>query len=148
MRSGHASLIDEVAQAGRKPDAVVLSVGGGGLLSGVVEGLHRNGWHDVPVIAVETEGAASFRAASEAGHAVEIERISSIATSLGPSVCVNRLPCTSVFIPSKASWSPIRMLSMLVSDSCSIIGYWSSQRAVRRFHWPTSRGTSSDMPMS
>lgn len=81
--SGHASLIDEVAQAGQKPDAVVLSVGGGGLLSGVMEGLHRNGWHDVPVIAVETEGAASFRAASEAGHAVEIERISSIATSLG-----------------------------------------------------------------
>jgi L-serine/L-threonine ammonia-lyase len=80
---GHATLIDEVAQSGQKPDAVVLSVGGGGLLCGIVEGLHRNGWRDVPVIAVETEGAASFRAATVAGKAVEIERISSVATSLG-----------------------------------------------------------------
>ena len=34
---GHSSLIDEVAQAGVKPDAVVLAVGGGGLLSGVAK---------------------------------------------------------------------------------------------------------------
>jgi L-serine/L-threonine ammonia-lyase len=81
--TGHATLIDEVAEAGQKPDAVVLSVGGGGLLCGVIEGLHRNGWHDVSVIAVETEGAASFRAATLAGKPVEIEKISSVATSLG-----------------------------------------------------------------
>ncbi|WP_350648348.1 serine/threonine dehydratase family protein [Pseudomonas sp. HY13-MNA-CIBAN-0226] len=81
--SGHASLIDEVAQAGQKPDVIVLSVGGGGLLCGIVEGLQRNGWHDVPVIAVETEGAASFHAAVVAGKPVELERIESIATSLG-----------------------------------------------------------------
>lgn len=80
---GHATLIDEVSRAGLKPDAVVLSVGGGGLLSGVVEGLRRNGWRDVPVIAVETEGAASFRAATRAGRAVELEGITSVATSLG-----------------------------------------------------------------
>lgn len=80
---GHATLIDEISRAGFKPDAVVLSVGGGGLLSGVVEGLHRNAWRDVPVVAAETEGAASFRAAAEAGRAVELERITSVATSLG-----------------------------------------------------------------
>ena len=55
---GHATLVDEVFRSGLKPDAVVLSVGGGGLLSGVVEGLHRNGWSDIPVFAVETTGAA------------------------------------------------------------------------------------------
>lgn len=80
--TGHATLIDEVAQAGHKPGAVVLSVRGG-LLWGVVEGLLRNGWQDVPVIAVETEGAASFHAATEAGQLVELDRISPIATSLG-----------------------------------------------------------------
>jgi len=32
---GHASLIDEVVTTGFKPDAVVLSVGGGGLLCGI-----------------------------------------------------------------------------------------------------------------
>ncbi|WP_252088579.1 pyridoxal-phosphate dependent enzyme [Pseudomonas sp. MWU13-3659] len=80
---GHASMIDEVAAAGFKPDAVVLSVGGGGLLSGVVEGLERNGWHDVPVLAVETTGAASLHAAIAAGHTVELPGITSVATSLG-----------------------------------------------------------------
>lgn len=93
---GHASMIDEVAQAQFKPDAVVLSVGGGGLLSGVVEGLQRNHWRDVPVYAVETEGAASFHAAVKAGHTVELNRISSVATSLGAKrVCEQALRCTS-----------------------------------------------------
>lgn len=81
--TGHASMIDEVAKTARKPGAVVLSVGGGGLLCGVIEGLQRNGWGDVPVIAVETEGAASFRAATLADAPVEIDAITSIATSLG-----------------------------------------------------------------
>ncbi|MFJ5428068.1 pyridoxal-phosphate dependent enzyme [Pectobacterium actinidiae] len=80
---GHATMIDEVVSSGLRPDAVVLSVGGGGLLCGVVEGLIRNGLSDVPIIAVETEGAASFRAAVNAGHAVEIARINTVATSLG-----------------------------------------------------------------
>ena len=80
---GHASMVDEVAQCGMKPDAVVLSVGGGGLLCGVVEGLHRNGWADVPVIAVETDGAASFAASLRAGQLVALEAITSIASSLG-----------------------------------------------------------------
>ncbi|QGZ59043.1 pyridoxal-phosphate dependent enzyme [Paraburkholderia acidiphila] len=91
---GHATLIDEVAHARFKPDAVVLSVGGGGLLSGVVEGLQRNRWHDVPVLAVETEGAASFHAALAAGHPVELPCISSVATSLGAKrVCEQALHC-------------------------------------------------------
>lgn len=80
---GHATMIDEVVSSGLRPDAVVLSVGGGGLLCGVIEGLQRNGLSDVPVIAVETEGAASFHAAVNAGRAVEIERINTVATSLG-----------------------------------------------------------------
>nr|WP_295767892.1 pyridoxal-phosphate dependent enzyme [Rhodoferax sp.] len=80
---GHATVIDEVARMGLKPDAVVLSVGGGGLLSGVAEGLHRNGWSHIPIIAVETHGAASFRAAATAGHAVQLDSINSVATSLG-----------------------------------------------------------------
>jgi len=81
--SGHASIIEEVYATGPKPGAVVLSVGGGGLLCGVLEGLHRVGWVDVPVIAVETEGAASFAASAAAGHLITLDRIASVATSLG-----------------------------------------------------------------
>lgn len=80
---GHASMIDEVAAAGVKPDAVVLSVGGGGLLCGVIEGLRRNGWSDVPVVAVETVGADSLAQSLAAGERIELPGISSIATSLG-----------------------------------------------------------------
>lgn len=93
--AGHASMVDEVAATGLKPDAVVLSVGGGGLLSGVVQGLQRNGWHDVPVLAVETEGAASLHAAMAAGHTVELPSLSSVATSLGAKrVAEQALACT------------------------------------------------------
>ncbi|MFD2642735.1 pyridoxal-phosphate dependent enzyme [Pseudomonas japonica] len=80
---GHASLVDEVAAAGFTPDAVVLAVGGGGLLSGVCEGLRRNGWEDVPVFAVETAGAASLAAAMAKGERVVLDSIDSVATSLG-----------------------------------------------------------------
>src|SRR5450830_1777389 len=79
---GHAGMIDEVASAGLKPDAVVLSVGGGGLLAGVAEGLQRNGWDDVALLAVETEGAASLAAAVAAREHVALPAVSSIATSL------------------------------------------------------------------
>ena len=80
---GHASMIDEVAHAGLRPDCVVLAVGGGGLLSGAVAGLRRQGWQDVPVIAVETEGADAYAQSLRAGGLVELPGIASIATSLG-----------------------------------------------------------------
>ncbi|WP_338747262.1 pyridoxal-phosphate dependent enzyme [Pseudomonas putida] len=108
--AGHASLIDEVAEAGIKPDAVVLSVGGGGLLSGVVLGLQRNGWGDVPVLAVETHGAASLHAAMQAGHSVELERIASVATSLGAKrvadqalACAQQHPVHSHLVSDRAA---------------------------------------------
>ncbi len=81
--SGHASMVREMAEQGPKPGAVVVSVGGGGLLCGLVEGMHAVGWNDVPVLAVETKGADSFAAAMQAGKLVTLDRISSIATTLG-----------------------------------------------------------------
>lgn len=114
---GHATMIDEVNDAGLRPDAIVLSVGGGGLLCGVLEGLERNGMADVPVIAVETEGAASFNAALAAGHAVGIETINTVATSLGAKqVCDRAVEYTQSH----------KIISQLVSDAEAI-------RACRRF---------------
>lgn len=89
---GHATLIDEMARQGPKPDVVVLSVGGGGLFCGVVEGLRRNGWSDVPVVVVETVGADSLAQSMQAGHAVTLPAITSMATSLGArAVCAQAL---------------------------------------------------------
>lgn len=81
--AGHATVIDEVVRAKVVFDAVVVSVGGGGLLAGVVEGLRRNGLPRVPVIAVETDGADSLARSVAAGARVELDAITSIATSLG-----------------------------------------------------------------
>jgi L-serine/L-threonine ammonia-lyase len=80
---GHASMIDEIARVIPRPDAIVLSVGGGGLLCGVAEGLRRTGWASVPVVAAETIGADSYAQALRAQRLVELPAISSIATSLG-----------------------------------------------------------------
>ncbi len=80
---GHATIIDEIAEEMDKPDAIVLSVGGGGLLCGVIEGLQRNGWQDVPVLAVETEGTASLAASLKQGRLVTLDKITGVATTLG-----------------------------------------------------------------
>lgn len=79
VRKGHSTLIDELPD---EPRAIVVSVGGGGLLCGVAEGLERRGW-STPILAVETEGAASLAAAIKADRVVDIGAITSIAKTLG-----------------------------------------------------------------
>ena len=81
--SGHATLIDEVRKSKLLPDVVILSVGGGGLLCGIIEGLQRNDMANIPILAVETIGADSLSKSLKAGRHLEIEDIKSIATSLG-----------------------------------------------------------------
>ncbi|MBB2484540.1 pyridoxal-phosphate dependent enzyme [Mitsuaria sp. WAJ17] len=80
---GHASMVHEAASQGPRPDAVVLSVGGGGLMCGVLQGMHAVGWADVPLVAVETRGAESLHAALQADQLVTLDAITSVATSLG-----------------------------------------------------------------
>lgn len=83
-----------------------------GLLCGILEGLHKVGWSDVPIIACETQGAHSFNeagkenskkfshigfvfclvfnfvAAVKAGKVVTLPDITSIAKTLGAkTVC-------------------------------------------------------------
>ncbi len=109
---GHSTLIDEVAGSGIKPGAVVVSVGGGGLLCGLVEGMRRNGWSDVPVIAVETEGADSLAQSVRAGRRVELHAITSLAITLGAKKVCQRAfdstrdhPLRSVVVSDRAAVS-------------------------------------------
>jgi len=108
---GHSSIVDEIANSGILPDAIVLSVGGGGLFCGVAEGMRRHGWEHVPIIAVETHGAASLYQSIRKNVHIELEKISSLATSLGA-----KQVCKRAF-----QWSGERdVKSILVSDQSAL----------------------------
>ena len=122
---GHASMVEEVARAGVKPDAVLLSVGGGGLLCGVVQGLRNQGWLDVPVIAVETQGADSLAQALAAKQRIALSRIASIASSLGA-----RQVCEQAFAWASGQ-HPVR--SVVVLDKAAVaacLGFLDEQRVL------------------
>lgn len=92
--TGHSSLVDEIAnqleaaEEGLSPGAIVVSVGGGGLLCGVLEGCARRKL-STKVIASETDGASCFKQSWEAedGKPVTLPGIDSVATSLGATSC-------------------------------------------------------------
>ncbi|XP_021947022.1 L-serine dehydratase/L-threonine deaminase [Folsomia candida] len=81
---GNSTMISEIKEdlKGRRPGCVAVSVGGGGLLMGVLTGLEREGWKDVPVLALETVGAECFNLSVKANKLVEIT-LTSIAKTLG-----------------------------------------------------------------
>lgn len=79
---GNSTIVYETFGDGFKPGAILLSVGGGGLLCGIAEGLEQVKWADVPIVTAETEGAAAFAASVYADHPVVLERVDTIATTL------------------------------------------------------------------
>lgn len=92
---GAASMITEMAKQlpetngdGFPADAIVCSVGGGGLFNGIVSGLHqhlacRSEAKPVRVLAVETAGADSLAYSLRSGELSSLKAITSQATSLG-----------------------------------------------------------------
>ncbi|EGO03866.1 hypothetical protein SERLA73DRAFT_175550 [Serpula lacrymans var. lacrymans S7.3] len=76
---GHSSMITEIkTQLAKKPDAIFCSVGGGGLLGGVIQGCKQTGWEDVPVVALGTHGANCFY------HSVSLNTWNSTSASTDP----------------------------------------------------------------
>lgn len=108
---GHATMIDEMVTQGEKPDAIVASVGGGGLMCGILQGLQLNGWSDVATFAVETEGAASFAACVKSGEWVTLPTVNTIASTLAAKRVTKRL----------FDWSQERTItSLVVSDKQAV----------------------------
>ncbi|WP_095146868.1 pyridoxal-phosphate dependent enzyme [Pseudomonas sp. Irchel s3b6] len=128
---GHSTMVDEILEDCPQVDTVVLSVGGGGLLAGVLTGLIRHARLDCRIIACETEGTASFAAALKAGHPVKLAGINSVASSLGalqvaqwPVQHIGRFPHTSVVLPdADAIMGVVRYaddLRQLVEPACGV----------------------------
>ena len=82
---GNATTMREITeQLGGRPDVVICSVGGGGLLNGIMQVIDENNWNDdIEVLAMETDGADSLNKSLQAGHLITLPRITSQATSLG-----------------------------------------------------------------
>ncbi|XP_019749413.1 serine dehydratase-like isoform X3 [Hippocampus comes] len=109
---GHSSLIAEAAASlgpNVKPGAVLISVGGGGLLCGVVQGLKDVGWMDVPIVAMETVGADCLNASVKTGRIVTLDDITSEAKCLGAKTV-----CTKAFEYSQSN--EITIISEVVTD--------------------------------
>ncbi|EHK97028.1 putative L-serine dehydratase [Glarea lozoyensis 74030] len=119
---GHASIVDEMErQMGKRGgyDAVVCSVGGGGLFAGIMEGLERygrlEGERKMSVLAVETEGARSLALSVEKGVLSRLGAITTIANSLGATQVAPR-----AFEYTKRY--PENVASVVLSDAEAAIG--------------------------
>lgn len=86
---GNATLVEELHEqmGDEKMDGVVCSVGGGGLFSGIAQGLEGA---QTKIITVETRGAESLHESVKAGKLVTLNGITSIATSLGATTVASK----------------------------------------------------------
>lgn len=123
---GHSSLVDEVdkqmAQAGEgAPDALVCSVGGGGLFNGIMDGIARRGveWDKTQVVALETQGADSLATALDTDEWATLPGITSIATSLGAVRVSSR-----TFKLACEGRKTGKVRNMVLSDAEATMGCW------------------------
>lgn len=82
VMAGQGTIVGETLQQLANPDLIVASIGGGGLISGILSAVV----HFSPatrVVGVETEGADSMFQSRQAGKIVELPAITSIAETLG-----------------------------------------------------------------
>jgi threonine dehydratase len=81
--AGQGTVGLEIVEEWPEVDTVVVPVGGGGLASGVAAAVRR-ARPEARVVGVEPEGAASMRAALDAGRPVSLDRVATIADGLAP----------------------------------------------------------------
>ncbi|XP_067932370.1 serine dehydratase-like [Watersipora subatra] len=111
---GHSTMVHEMKKQmgdGILPGAIIASVGGGGLLTGIIQGLDEVGWSDVPLVAMETKGADSLAASMNAGKLTSLSDITSIAKTLG-----SKTVCQQLFDYTKSH----RVISEVVTDEMAL----------------------------
>lgn len=118
------ALLDPAAHPDAAPDGIVCSVGGGGLLNGIMQGIEKlttaqpkATWRAPPqVLAVETEGADSLASSVRAGELVTLPAITSLAISLGAPTVSRR---TFEWATRDAA---DRLATTVVSDADAVLG--------------------------
>ncbi len=79
--TGHGSVALEILEQSRDITVIVVPVGGGGLIAGIA-GVVKLGKPHVRVYGVEPEGACAMRQSLDAGRAVHIDDINTVADGL------------------------------------------------------------------
>jgi L-serine/L-threonine ammonia-lyase len=117
------------------PATVIASVGGGGLLCGILEGLER--YHhqhsktsSIHVVAAETKGASSFAQAWESGELVTLDSIDSIATSLG-ALQVSETALERSKSYQERGWGKVQ--TSICTDSEAVDACWQVRCVMERF---------------
>ena len=109
---GAATIIEELDE---RPNAIVCSVGGGGLFCGLQQGLEKKGWGNVDLLAMETKGADSLAESLQQRELVALKEITSIAKSLG----AKRVASKTFEL---AQWHNV--ISVVLSDAEAAMGCW------------------------
>jgi threonine dehydratase len=82
VMAGQGTIVTELLAQLPEPDLIVTSIGGGGLISGILSAIQHYS-PSTRVFGVETEGADSMYQSRKAGKIVELQAITSIAETLG-----------------------------------------------------------------
>ncbi|RKF77570.1 Catabolic L-serine/threonine dehydratase [Golovinomyces cichoracearum] len=121
--AGNATVIHELRTQIPHYDSIVCSVGGGGLLIGLMEGLDTyNQLSQTKIIAVETHGAHSLNLSLRNGKMSRLNAIESIATSLGATQVATR----AFELAQKNDVD-----SIVVSDAeaaCACVVFWQAEK--------------------
>jgi threonine dehydratase len=98
--AGQGTVGLEILEDAPQVTDVIVSIGGGGLASGLATALKSQN-PGIRVWGVETEGADVMSRAWKAGRVVEVEKMTSLAKTLGaPSVCQRTLVATQQLLES------------------------------------------------
>jgi L-serine/L-threonine ammonia-lyase len=121
---GNQTVFEEIAkqmadQENGEADVMACSVGGGGLLIGMLQGMAEAGWWNTQILAVETEGADSLSESLKIGELVALPGISSQATSLGAVKVADR-----AFELAQRYEATGRVRSVVLSDAEAAMGCW------------------------
>lgn len=117
--AGAETIVDEVEQQieGGRPDAMVCSVGGGGLFSGTMMGLEKRWGDEVQVLAVETQGTASLAHSLEKGEPATLPE--TVITGIATSLAAARVAAKAFELAQKTN-----VTSVVLTDAEAAMGCW------------------------
>ncbi|EST07655.1 Tryptophan synthase beta subunit-like PLP-dependent enzymes superfamily [Kalmanozyma brasiliensis GHG001] len=127
--NGHSSVVDEIYDQmpeGERVDVLVSSVGGGGLLRGIIQGVTRQGGKKPVLVGVQNFGVDSFNRSLDQWSAcgeegvVTLERIESKCTSMGTKKCSAATLRDAIEFQKDGG----RLVSLTVTDELSASACW------------------------